>query len=1439
MTSFPPSSTGPPNPPPKRVQTFLSQTIDAPALERLASMARNGDLLVFEQCTFPDGIPWKSASLPGSWTFDSCTFQRNIDVRGADLPGGSLAMFGCSVARRFLAKGLRVQGNLTLTFKVPTGAAGPTISISHARIGGRLALGLGEGRYGSICLRSTSIGIEIRLTGAGAAAAGIHAEGLRCAGDVRLIGIACVPRKNSKRVGSINFGRARIEGELEIERCFAEETDPSEPERVIQATPQLVIQAASIGRHLVVKDSRFGRVSVRTATIGGHAFFRHVRLGPDGPDTREEPACLDLNTATIQGNLHLLLVSFLGWIDLRGRTEGCVFLEGVNGRVPRPAGSRGPVPYVLKMNAGFVGQNLLFDAATLQPEGRKLWTVLNGRIDLGLEVRGDVRIRRSVFAAETAEITDDRHLAPLSFAGATIGGHVQVGLSDQAEVAARTFRTTNDQPPEWWEIHCWQTDGGPAPTRAVTTTSESFHSVYVLGAIDARCQVAGMLAFDMVRIARGWTPLKGSGHGYQIALEISNASIGKGVRFERGNRFNGALVGFGLRTPHILAGQLGSKAASSPRSDPHSKPVDRGNGGHAGVGTEAKEGCPLQLDGPCLLCSSRIDDTIFLERVRFLWRARPNASVALSASEMDDATLNLRSMRVSGSIVLRDCTVGTGIPASEPGAATSAGSDLGMPSWMPSSLRDFNRNERDKQVDDIWGLSREGGNGSPMNPDVLLKARYYWQYSPPIACMATLVQVEGNFDVRGTRFEGSFDAEDAFVRGELNTSSAIVHGALVLRAATVEGTVFADEASGGSPLASVAPKDADEAPGGSPYPSMKWYDTRGLDESDSETAKELRKQRRELLANYRDTPLHPWNSRARLFSGDVDLRNARISQIDLKFPTGEREMPPRRVLLDYAETKSLTLRGRFDTDYDEQTEFSAECLGFSNIEVRDDFQATGRCSDYLGRIRGKAWSGIVQFAFLSASLATAAGVWWCIWVAAGDPAINFSAENGIMALLFWGFFISFSCCSQLRDHLPEQLGVAVRVSVWLLLAVATIELLAAPENSPTTSLPMLELLLREDSGSGMANDLCCALGYVLCAMALLRRFGCRFLLLSYLASFAIILARQGGDPDAVLTINAGGPLTAFGFYVLLCVIRIAIAGRPGSIRSDGEILDWLERSRFSRSTYIAVEDWMRRSGNPAMANAVFLARLHREVDEGLSQSAWSDVDERHPESRITITKALPWWQIPPEWRAAARYWLRWLFSPRIWWSRLLDVLVGHGVHIDRPLHLFVLLWFINWGVFLDPHSVERPLVFVAVREPLAVDAETSKINRDTDREILGMPTGDPPQYVNPWIDDGGRAPDPSELKPENSWSPMHAFWLTTRIQIPLLQLFAEGDWQPASRLIVPQGSSANATTGPPSRNLRNFWGMTYENFAAGMMILNTALLSVIIAAASGYLRRKA
>ena len=221
------------------------------------------------------------------------------------------------------------------------------------------------------------------------------------------------------------------------------------------------------------------------------------------------------------------------------------------------------------------------------------------------------------------------------------------------------------------------------------------------------------------------------------------------------------------------------------------------------------------------------------------------------------------------------------------------------------------------------------------------------------------------------------------------------------------------------------------------------------------------------------------------------------------------------------------------------------------------------------------------------------------------------------------------------------------------------------------------------------------------------------------------------------------------------------------------MLDFLRRSRFSAAFSIDAERWARAGGDDPRADEIFLDRRRRELEE---RRPLMDADGSPIETGER--PAFHWFTL-------------------LWRWCVLDFVFGYGVRPARAVHLFALLWLLNWAVFLPAAAVERPLSF----------------------ETQAHEAGAPVTPANPaWPGDGGM---PRE---EDRWGPQRAFFMAIRVQVPPVELFVDAEWKPADRPMFGAGVQGRGIA------------LTYENWAAVMRILNLVLVPVIIAGATGLLK---
>lgn len=226
-------------------------------------------------------------------------------------------------------------------------------------------------------------------------------------------------------------------------------------------------------------------------------------------------------------------------------------------------------------------------------------------------------------------------------------------------------------------------------------------------------------------------------------------------------------------------------------------------------------------------------------------------------------------------------------------------------------------------------------------------------------------------------------------------------------------------------------------------------------------------------------------------------------------------------------------------------------------------------------------------------------------------------------------------------------------------------------------------------------------------------------------------------------------------------------------RNQG-VLSFLEKTYpFSTGFYIRVEQWLRESGKERTADEVFHMRRRR---------------EGAPPRPLPVdmqTKGRPLQEDWPPLRKGMEL-----------WHHFADFSMGYGARMGRLAHLFLLLWFLNWGVFSNPRSVERPLSFTQQR----IDLQRGQPS------LLKAEKMD----ANPWPDDGG-VPNRGE------WGSVNGFFMAMRIQVPVIGLVAENDWEPASRPMIGD--------------------LSYEEWANLMIAVNFVLIPLLIAGLTGYLKR--
>ncbi len=249
--------------------------------------------------------------------------------------------------------------------------------------------------------------------------------------------------------------------------------------------------------------------------------------------------------------------------------------------------------------------------------------------------------------------------------------------------------------------------------------------------------------------------------------------------------------------------------------------------------------------------------------------------------------------------------------------------------------------------------------------------------------------------------------------------------------------------------------------------------------------------------------------------------------------------------------------------------------------------------------------------------------------------------------------------------------------------------------------------------------------------------------------------------------------------------------REASAKEHGKVLNFLESTHFSPAFYLEVEQWARAAGNDPLADEVFLCLRRRELKE-TRPSEKDGVPEQRGKK--------------PSFSAVVR-----------WWRKgILDFCFGYGVRPGRAIHFFILLWLLNWCVFLNPHSVERPLGFEVAKTEPAKPPEPPEPPEPPPKED-GKKTADTtkpdPKYFNPWPGDGGYPDD-------GGWGAQSAFFMAMRVQVPLIDLLIDSEWKPADR------------------PLASWLPLTYENWAAIMRAVNLILVPLLIAGAAGFLKRR-
>ncbi|TWT86325.1 hypothetical protein Mal64_38660 [Pseudobythopirellula maris] len=277
-----------------------------------------------------------------------------------------------------------------------------------------------------------------------------------------------------------------------------------------------------------------------------------------------------------------------------------------------------------------------------------------------------------------------------------------------------------------------------------------------------------------------------------------------------------------------------------------------------------------------------------------------------------------------------------------------------------------------------------------------------------------------------------------------------------------------------------------------------------------------------------------------------------------------------------------------------------------------------------------------------------------------------------------------------------------------------------------------------------------------------------------------------GVAAAITAETPGGSLVLFvaGVYLLASWLRSEQSHRPAGER-DAALKAFMRHTEFSPAFYVTVERWLRARGDDPTADDVFLGHRRRELS--------AKNDPPPPEESLTHGDLA---ELP-----AAR---RRRFGPmvRLWRWCVMDFLLGYGVRPSRMIHAFLLLLLLSWGVFLHRDSVERPLTFPA--PAMSQSAWESHVRRDPNR-----------QNANPYHTDL-IGPGPEE------WDAQQALFMALRVSVPIVDLFAEGDWAPSSDWIVIGGRRV----------------IEYENYAAAAQVANLIIIPLAIAGLAGFLKRR-
>jgi hypothetical protein len=223
------------------------------------------------------------------------------------------------------------------------------------------------------------------------------------------------------------------------------------------------------------------------------------------------------------------------------------------------------------------------------------------------------------------------------------------------------------------------------------------------------------------------------------------------------------------------------------------------------------------------------------------------------------------------------------------------------------------------------------------------------------------------------------------------------------------------------------------------------------------------------------------------------------------------------------------------------------------------------------------------------------------------------------------------------------------------------------------------------------------------------------------------------------------------------------------------ILFLLDCVVFDQGFFAQIERLYRNDGDDATADEVFLKRRRKECDK---------------------THGMP-----------------------RWWRKFTDFAYGYGVRVPRLVNIFLLLFIANVGIFSEPLSVEHPLGFGArlATQPIVIASDrqsdsTVSPATTTPRWQTTQPSST--GYVNPYQSDGG-APD--------QWRSWNALFVALRLQIPVVNLMAEADWEPSSREFF----------GIPLTSVP----VTYQQYGSIVSLLNLILLPMIIAGLTGVLKR--